>query len=84
VLDFINSTPQVKRILEYCISPKLRNEIQLFIGLSDRKYFSKVFLAPLINFNLVEMTMPEKPKSSKQKYTTSNLGKQILKDILIL
>ncbi len=78
VLNFVESSPQIIKILEFCLVPKLRNEIQLLIGLTDRKYFSKKYINPLIILNLIEMTMPEKPQSPKQKYKTTLLGEQII------
>ena len=37
-------------------------------------------LATLRNEGLIEYTIPEKPKSSKQKYRLTELGKKTLQD----
>ena len=79
--NFVRDTPQVKKILEYCLVPRLRSEIQLFIGLNDRKYFSNKYINPLIDLNLIEMTIPEKPQSPNQRYKTTLLGEQLLREI---
>ncbi len=55
-------------ILEFCTEPKTRDEIQNYLGLKDRKYFSKNILGPLISQDLLQLTIPDKPKSPKQKY----------------
>lgn len=68
-------TPQVtpqderaQRILEFCQTPRTREEIQAFIKIKDREYFRKNFLQPLLKQGLLKPTIPDKPTSSKQKY----------------
>ncbi len=56
------------RILKFCKTPKSREEIQKFIGIKHREYFRKNILNPLINSNLLKLTIPDKPSSPKQKY----------------
>ncbi len=56
------------RILKFCKTPKSREEIQKFIGIKDREYFRKNILKSLINNNLLQLTVPDKPSSPKQKY----------------
>jgi len=43
-------------------------EMMELLDLSDRKHFREMYLEPAIATGMVEMTIPEKPKSSKQKY----------------
>jgi ATP-dependent DNA helicase RecG len=45
-----------------------RAELQQALGILDRKYFNLNFLNPALKHDLIEMTFPDKPKSSKQKY----------------
>jgi hypothetical protein len=40
----------------------------------ERKTISGTVLNPLIEAGLIEMTIPDKPQSSKQKYRLSNKG----------
>jgi len=64
-------TPQderLQRILEFCQTPRAREEIQGFIKLKDREYFRKEILLPLLKQSLLKPTIPDKPTSSKQKY----------------
>jgi ATP-dependent DNA helicase RecG len=42
-------------------------------GRSDRTKFRNQVLNPFIDAGLVEMTIPEKPRSSKQKYRLTDL-----------
>lgn len=43
-------------ILEFSIEPRTRDEIQSYLGLKDRKYFSKNILGPLISQDLLQQT----------------------------
>jgi len=45
-----------------------RDELQMALGLKDRKSFWKRYLKPALEQGLIEMTIPEKPNSSLQKY----------------
>jgi hypothetical protein len=70
-------TPQVQRLLVAMDGELLREELQARVGITDRKYFRIDFLTPAIEANLVEMTIPEKPNSSKQRYRLTALGTQV-------
>ena len=50
----------------------------LLEGRSDRSKFRKQILKPLIDAGWIEMTIPEKPTSSRQKYRLTEKGKDIL------
>ena len=56
------------RLMEFLSEPRTRQEIQEFCGYKSRDYLRKNILAPLIEAGTVDMTIPEKPQSSKQKY----------------
>ena len=71
-------TPQAERInevLEFCINPRSRGEIQEFLGLKDREYFRIQILTPLVKVGLLHLTSPDKPKSPKQRYYSTPRGK---------
>jgi ATP-dependent DNA helicase RecG len=40
-----------------------------------------LYLAPAIDAGLIEMTIPDKPRSSKQKYRLTEKGRHVLKKI---
>jgi hypothetical protein len=46
--------------------------------LKDREHFRLSLLEPLLDAGLLEMTIPDKPRSSKQQYRTTEAGGQIL------
>ncbi|MGH4121254.1 Fic family protein [Clostridium sp.] len=55
-------------LLEFCVIPRTRSEMQEFMRLSDRENFRKNILNPLIKVELMKLTMPDKPTSPKQRY----------------
>lgn len=57
-------------ILEFCRQPRNRIELTEFIGKSRNFIISKI-IQPLVNAGKLKLTIPDKPKSSKQKYVTS-------------
>ena len=54
-------------ILDFCEIPRSRAELIEFTGKS-RNYVLKQLIAPLVECGKLKLTMPDKPKSSKQKY----------------
>ncbi|MCQ2427193.1 MAG: putative DNA binding domain-containing protein [Clostridia bacterium] len=64
---FANGTITENDIINFCSDPKSRAELIAFIGKS-RIYVMQKIIAPLVESGKLKMTIPEKPKSSKQKY----------------
>jgi hypothetical protein len=52
-----------------------RAEIQAALGLKDRKHFQHAYLRPALDAGLIEMTIPDKPLSSRQRYRLTLAGK---------
>ncbi len=73
-------TPQVERLLLKCQGEMLRTELMELLGLTDRKHFAKIYLRPALALRLLEMTIPEKPNSSNQRYRISAHGRDWLKE----
>ena len=67
-------TPQVKNLLESLTGEMTRAEITESIGLKDRMHFSREYLQPALAAGLVQMTIPDKPRSSQQKYRLTEKG----------
>ena len=55
-----------------------RTEMQAALGLKGRANFEERYLKPALSQGLVEMTIPDKPKSRLQKYRKTLLGQEIL------
>lgn len=54
-------------IIEFCKVPRSRAELISFAGKS-RTYTMSQIVQPLVEKGLLKLTLPDKPKSSKQKY----------------
>jgi predicted HTH transcriptional regulator len=67
--------PQVLAMLAAMTGEHARQELMTLLGLSDRKHFVEAYLMPALQAELVEMTIPDKPQSSKQKYRLTSLGR---------
>lgn len=59
-----------KQLLEYCRQPRSRKEISKHVG-KTQNYVMQQFIQPLLQQNVLRMTMPEKPKSRYQKFVTN-------------
>jgi ATP-dependent DNA helicase RecG len=71
-------TGQVQKLLEVLYEEMSRGEIQSKLGLAHRDNFSNSYLKPALDAGLIEMTIPDKPRSSKQKYRLTQKGQQWL------
>ena len=73
-------TPQVAQLLKTAHGESVREELQARLEIRERNYFRKAYLTPAIKAGLLEMTLPDKPRSKNQKYRLTPAGKQWLKD----
>ena len=69
-----------KQILEFCKISRKREEIKKHIEIKDLKYFRENILNPLIKAGLLQMAIPNKPNSPKQKYIITKKGKKFLEE----
>ena len=72
-------TPQVESLLLAVRDEMLRSDLMEALGLRDRMHFVREYLRPALESGVVEMTVPNKPNSSKQRYRLSPLGRDWLK-----
>jgi len=68
-------------ILHKCRNANPLQALLEITGRSDRTKFRNQVLNPLIKEGLIEMTIPDKPRSSKQKYRLTEKGKALLNRI---
>ena len=54
-------------------------ELMAIAKRSDRTKFRNQVLNPLLEENFIEMTIPDKPTSSKQKYRLTDKGRSFLR-----
>lgn len=55
-----------------------RQSLQNILGLKAEKNFRLLYLRPTLEAGLIEITIPGKPRSSKQKYRLTQKGRQFL------
>lgn len=75
------ATDQVKALLSVMINEHNRSELMDFLNLSHNHTFRQNYLHPAIEKGLIELTIPDKPNSSKQKYRLTAKGKQLKEHI---
>lgn len=67
------------KLLKYLAGgSKTRQEIQLRMGIRSDGYLRRKYLSPLLEAELVELTIPDKPKSKNQQYRLTPKGKRLL------
>ncbi|MDA0838197.1 MAG: putative DNA binding domain-containing protein [Planctomycetota bacterium] len=66
------------QVLLFCREARASREIQDLLELKHRETFLKNYLRPLLKMGWIEMTIPDKPTSSKQKYRITAEGKALL------
>ena len=55
-----------------------RTEIQDALGLKHEEHFRDAYLLPALSAYVIEMTQPDKPRSSKQRYRLTERGTALL------
>ena len=57
-------------LLDFCKTPRTRQEIADYLGIKTVFYVMQHYVKPLLDSDRLRMTMPDKPKSSKQMFYT--------------
>ena len=65
-------------ILKAAMAPNTRDALQLLTAIRHRQHFYREYLHPLLEAGLLERTIPDKPRSSKQRYRTTAAGCAVL------
>ncbi|NDV24070.1 Fic family protein [Desulfovibrio sp. JC022] len=76
--DTPHDTPHVKALVEAVSGEMHRDELLSVLNLKDRKSFRELYLKPALEAGLVEMTIPDKPKSKNQRYRLTEKGKGLV------
>ena len=66
------------QVLRFCETPRKASEIRESLGLRHRETFVNDYLRPLLDKGWLEATIPDKPRSSKQRYRTTAAGRRVL------
>ncbi len=62
------------QVISFCKQPRKAREIMNELGLKHWKTFQTNYLKPLLDAELIEMTIPDKPTSRLQKYRLAIKG----------
>ncbi|HCH00097.1 MAG: hypothetical protein A2074_00625 [Candidatus Aquicultor primus] len=81
VIEQVGTKSELSRhqveILEKCREETALVDLMAIAQRSDRTKFRHQVLNPLIEEGLIEMTIPDKPQSSKQKYRLTEKGRAL-------
>jgi len=72
-------TGEVQKFLKILHMPMNRSEAQIALNLKGQANFRDRYLRPALDLELVEMTISDKPRSSKQEYRLTDKGKEWVK-----
>ena len=60
-----------KGLLDFCKTPRSRQEIIEFLSIASAQYALKRYLSPLVKADKIKMTNPDHPKDPNQRYYTA-------------
>ncbi len=69
------------RLLKIISGEMTKKHLRESLGLKNDSHFRKTYLRPALQAGLIEMTIPDKPRSSKQRYRLTPAGHEYLKQI---
>jgi ATP-dependent DNA helicase RecG len=70
-------TPEVGRVIAALEGEMSRHDLQAALDLKDAKHFREAYLQPALASGTVEMTLPDAPRSSKQRYRLTAAGQRL-------
>ncbi|MCK9335091.1 MAG: putative DNA binding domain-containing protein [Candidatus Cloacimonetes bacterium] len=68
-----------KLVIQACVTPQSITNLMELAGVTNRTYFRRTNITPLLNYRLITMLYPSEPNHPEQAYKTSMLGISILK-----
>ncbi len=71
-------TGEVERLLRAVVGKMPRQQIQSALGLKGEEHFRTAYLKPPLISKVIEMTLPDTPRSSKLRYRLTTLGQRWL------
>ncbi|ACF44439.1 Fic family protein [Pelodictyon phaeoclathratiforme] len=72
---------QVEIVLSSCEKPATVQQLMTIMEWKDRSKFREKYVNPLLEEDILAMTVSEKPTSSRQQYTLTEKGRRLLADI---
>jgi ATP-dependent DNA helicase RecG len=74
VQALIQLTDTQRKIVSHADVPRTLAELMAHAGYSQRPYFKAQHIEPLLAGGILRMTVPDKPRSSKQRYVLTEAG----------
>lgn len=71
---------EVGRLLAAFDGEMTRQSLMERLGLKHEDHFRQAFLVPALAAGLIEMTRPDKPRSSRQRYRLTEAGRAFKKE----
>ena len=71
-------TGEVQRLLLALAGEMSRQQLLDALGMAHREHFRSAYMKPALEAGVVEMTLPDKPNSSNQRYRLTVLGQRWL------
>ena len=68
----------VDKLLIFCEEVRTIAEMLSYMSYSDRTKFRKKYIYPLLDAEIIQMTIPEKPNSRNQKYQLTAKGLELM------
>lgn len=68
VREEVTTSQEAADLIIFCKTPRTRQEIADFLGIKASSYLMKRYIYPLLEAGDLKMTLPDRPKSSKQKF----------------
>lgn len=72
-------TGEIRKLLAVVNGEMKRKDLQSALGLRHEDHFRQAYLVPALKSGLIEMTIPDKPRSGNQRYRLTKKGLRLLK-----
>lgn len=72
-------SPQVEKLALALRGEMTRTETMDALDLKDRMHFVNEYLQPALSSGIIEMTIPDKPRSGRQRYRLTATGRLLAK-----
>ena len=74
-------TDQARRLVLMLTRDMHRRELQDLLGIAHRPHFLAAYLNPALQAGLIEMTVPRKPNSPRQRYRRTRAGDSLARQL---
>ena len=79
--QLVPNVENIEKLIILCADARSFGEMLAYMGFSDRTKFRRKYIHPLLEFEILEQTMPDKPNSRNQKYRLTLKGLELKKNI---